>query len=139
MSPTSPASLPVWTVARTVSDRSAAWSIRLRYASPDEISGATLFLLDDTKPSFVTGHILSVDGGCAAEPQLAAAGVRFTVGSQDFPTSLCNSYGYKYSIIYLMRIRDIRIDAQAPSTVAFIGILHCVHTNPAQRLPELPV
>jgi len=38
----------------------------LRYASPDEISGAALFLLDDTKASFATGHILNVDGGCAA-------------------------------------------------------------------------
>jgi NAD(P)-dependent dehydrogenase (short-subunit alcohol dehydrogenase family) len=37
-----------------------------RYASPDEISGAALFLLDDTKASFVTGHILNVDGGFAA-------------------------------------------------------------------------
>jgi NAD(P)-dependent dehydrogenase (short-subunit alcohol dehydrogenase family) len=39
---------------------------RLRYASPDEISGAALFLLDDTKASFVTGHILNVDGGFTA-------------------------------------------------------------------------
>nr|WP_197685060.1 SDR family oxidoreductase [Bradyrhizobium canariense] len=37
-----------------------------RYASPDEIAGAALFLLDDTKASFVTGHILNVDGGFAA-------------------------------------------------------------------------
>jgi NAD(P)-dependent dehydrogenase (short-subunit alcohol dehydrogenase family) len=37
-----------------------------RYASPDEISGAALFLLDDKKAGFVTGHILNVDGGFAA-------------------------------------------------------------------------
>jgi NAD(P)-dependent dehydrogenase (short-subunit alcohol dehydrogenase family) len=37
-----------------------------RYASPGEISGAALFLLDDSKASFVTGHILNVDGGFAA-------------------------------------------------------------------------
>jgi NAD(P)-dependent dehydrogenase (short-subunit alcohol dehydrogenase family) len=37
-----------------------------RYASPDEISGAAVFLLDDSKSSFVTGHILNVDGGFAA-------------------------------------------------------------------------
>jgi NAD(P)-dependent dehydrogenase (short-subunit alcohol dehydrogenase family) len=37
-----------------------------RDASPDEISGAALFLLDDTKASFVSGHILNVDGGFAA-------------------------------------------------------------------------
>ena len=37
-----------------------------RYASPDEIAGAALFLLDDKKASFVTGHILNVDGGFAA-------------------------------------------------------------------------
>jgi NAD(P)-dependent dehydrogenase (short-subunit alcohol dehydrogenase family) len=37
-----------------------------RYASPDEISGAALFWLDYSKASFVTGHILNVDGGFAA-------------------------------------------------------------------------
>jgi len=37
-----------------------------RYASPDEIAGAAVFLLDDSKASFVTGHILNVDGGFAA-------------------------------------------------------------------------
>jgi Enoyl-(Acyl carrier protein) reductase len=34
-----------------------------RYASPDEIAGAALFLMDDSNASFVTGHILNVDGG----------------------------------------------------------------------------
>jgi NAD(P)-dependent dehydrogenase (short-subunit alcohol dehydrogenase family) len=37
-----------------------------RYASPDEISGAALFLLDDTKAGFITGYILKADGGFAA-------------------------------------------------------------------------
>ena len=37
-----------------------------RYASPQEIAGAAVFLLDDAKASFVTGHILNVDGGFAA-------------------------------------------------------------------------
>jgi NAD(P)-dependent dehydrogenase (short-subunit alcohol dehydrogenase family) len=50
-------------------DARAAW-LRVvpqhRYASPDEIAGAALFLLDDGKASFVTGHILNVDGGFAA-------------------------------------------------------------------------
>ena len=47
----------------------AAWLREIpqrRYASPDEIAGAALFLLDDSKASFVTGHILNVDGGFAA-------------------------------------------------------------------------
>jgi hypothetical protein len=37
-----------------------------RYASPDEIAGAALFLMDDKKAGFVTGRILNVDGGFAA-------------------------------------------------------------------------
>jgi NAD(P)-dependent dehydrogenase (short-subunit alcohol dehydrogenase family) len=47
----------------------AAWLREVpqrRYASPDEIGGAAVFLLDDKKASFVTGHILNVDGGFAA-------------------------------------------------------------------------
>jgi NAD(P)-dependent dehydrogenase (short-subunit alcohol dehydrogenase family) len=47
----------------------AAWIREVpqrRYASPDEIAGAAVFLLDDSKASFVTGHILNVDGGFAA-------------------------------------------------------------------------
>jgi NAD(P)-dependent dehydrogenase (short-subunit alcohol dehydrogenase family) len=34
-----------------------------RYGSPAEIAGAALFLLDDTKSSFVTGQTICVDGG----------------------------------------------------------------------------
>ena len=47
----------------------AAWLREVpqrRYASPEEISGAAVFLLDESKSSFVTGHILNVDGGFAA-------------------------------------------------------------------------
>src|SRR5690606_12627058 len=34
-----------------------------RYALPEEIAEATLFLLDGKKSGFVTGHTLAVDGG----------------------------------------------------------------------------
>jgi NAD(P)-dependent dehydrogenase (short-subunit alcohol dehydrogenase family) len=34
-----------------------------RYAVPDEVATATLFLLDGTQSSFITGAILPVDGG----------------------------------------------------------------------------
>jgi NAD(P)-dependent dehydrogenase (short-subunit alcohol dehydrogenase family) len=37
-----------------------------RYATPEEIAGAALFLLDDARSSFVTGQVLSVDGGFTA-------------------------------------------------------------------------
>jgi NAD(P)-dependent dehydrogenase (short-subunit alcohol dehydrogenase family) len=37
-----------------------------RNASPDEIAGAAVSLLDDKKASFVTGHIPNVDGGFGA-------------------------------------------------------------------------
>lgn len=43
-----------------------------RYASPEEIAGAAVFLLDETKSSFVTGHVLNVDGGFAAAGLLPA-------------------------------------------------------------------
>ena len=34
-----------------------------RYAAPDEVATAILFLLDSTQSSFITGAILPVDGG----------------------------------------------------------------------------
>jgi len=37
-----------------------------RYGAPEEIAGAAVFLLDDSKASFITGHVLNVDGGFAA-------------------------------------------------------------------------
>ncbi len=43
-----------------------------RYAAPEEIAGAAVFLLDDSKSSFVTGRILNVDGGFAAAGLLPA-------------------------------------------------------------------
>jgi len=61
------------------------------YAPPDEITGAALLWMDDRKASFGTGHILNIEG-------------RFAAKFEDLSTSLCNPCGYKYSIIYLMRI-----------------------------------
>lgn len=43
-----------------------------RYALPEEIAGAAIFLLDEAKSSFVTGHILNVDGGFAGAGLLPA-------------------------------------------------------------------
>ena len=43
-----------------------------RYGAPEEIAGAAVFLLDERKSSFVTGHILNVDGGFAAAGLLPA-------------------------------------------------------------------
>jgi len=43
-----------------------------RYAEPEEVAGAAVFLLDNRKSSFVTGHILNVDGGFAAHGLLPA-------------------------------------------------------------------
>jgi NAD(P)-dependent dehydrogenase (short-subunit alcohol dehydrogenase family) len=37
-----------------------------RYARPEELAGAALFLLDDRRSSFVTGQTISVDGGFTA-------------------------------------------------------------------------
>jgi len=47
----------------------AGWIERVpqrRYAAPVEVAGAACFLLDETKASFITGHVLTVDGGFAA-------------------------------------------------------------------------
>ena len=37
-----------------------------RYADPREIATAIAFLLDDARSSFITGHVLNVDGGLMA-------------------------------------------------------------------------
>lgn len=37
-----------------------------RYAEPHEIATAIAFLLDDKRASFITGHVLNVDGGLLA-------------------------------------------------------------------------
>ncbi len=34
-----------------------------RYGSPKELAGAAVFLLDDTKSSFITGQTITIDGG----------------------------------------------------------------------------
>jgi NAD(P)-dependent dehydrogenase (short-subunit alcohol dehydrogenase family) len=63
-----PVETPLVQAMQTEANR-AAWLREVpqrRYASPDEIAGAALFLLDDSKSSFVTGHVLNVDGGFAA-------------------------------------------------------------------------
>ncbi|WP_457094268.1 SDR family NAD(P)-dependent oxidoreductase [Microvirga sp. P5_D2] len=47
----------------------AAWMTTVpqrRYGSPAEIAGATIFLLDDRKASYVTGQTICVDGGFTA-------------------------------------------------------------------------
>jgi len=38
-----------------------------RFASPDDIANAIVFLADDTKSGFINGHSLAVDGGWTAD------------------------------------------------------------------------
>jgi NAD(P)-dependent dehydrogenase (short-subunit alcohol dehydrogenase family) len=38
-----------------------------RFASPDDVANAILFLADDTKSGFINGHALTVDGGWTAD------------------------------------------------------------------------
>jgi NAD(P)-dependent dehydrogenase (short-subunit alcohol dehydrogenase family) len=38
-----------------------------RFASPDDIARAVLFLADSTQSGFINGHTLSVDGGWFAD------------------------------------------------------------------------
>lgn len=63
-----PVDTPLVQAMQSSADR-AAWLREVpqrRYATPDEIAGAAVFLLDDNKAGFVTGHILNVDGGFGA-------------------------------------------------------------------------
>ena len=44
----------------------AAWMSTVplhRYGTPEEIAGAAVFLLDDSKSSYITGQTICVDGG----------------------------------------------------------------------------
>jgi NAD(P)-dependent dehydrogenase (short-subunit alcohol dehydrogenase family) len=69
-----PIETPLVKAMHTDADR-AAWLKTVpqrRYAAPEEIAGAAVFLLDESKSSFVTGHILNVDGGFAAAGILPA-------------------------------------------------------------------
>ena len=43
-----------------------------RYASPDELTGTIAWLLDGSKSSYVTGQVISVDGGFTAAGLMAA-------------------------------------------------------------------
>ena len=45
-----------------------------RYAAPEEIAGAAIFLLDECKSSFVTGQTICVDGGFTAAGLIGSSG-----------------------------------------------------------------
>jgi NAD(P)-dependent dehydrogenase (short-subunit alcohol dehydrogenase family) len=52
----------------------AAWTRAVpqqRYGTADEIAGTAIFLLDNTRASYVTGQIISVDGGFTAAGMMA--------------------------------------------------------------------
>jgi NAD(P)-dependent dehydrogenase (short-subunit alcohol dehydrogenase family) len=60
----------------------AAWMSTVplrRYGSPEEIAGAAVFLLDDSKSSYITGQTICVDGG------FTSAGI--ITGTSAAPTS----------------------------------------------------
>jgi NAD(P)-dependent dehydrogenase (short-subunit alcohol dehydrogenase family) len=38
-----------------------------RFATPDDIASAVLFLADSTRSGFINGHTLTVDGGWTAD------------------------------------------------------------------------
>ncbi|MBU3694730.1 MAG: SDR family oxidoreductase [Rhodocyclaceae bacterium] len=54
------------TSAESVSAERAAYPLGQRFASPQEVAGAVLFLLSDAA-GFVTGQCLTVDGGCSVQ------------------------------------------------------------------------
>jgi len=57
----------------------AAWMATVpqrRYGSPAEIAGATIFLLDDRKASYVTGQTICIDGGFTAAGIIGGAAVK---------------------------------------------------------------
>lgn len=60
-----PVETPLVAQMHTTNSR-AAWEERVpmhRYAKPEELAGAALFLLDDTLSGYMTGQTLAVDGG----------------------------------------------------------------------------
>lgn len=60
-----PIETPLVTRVHTAAARQA-WHERVpshRYGTPEEVAGAAMFLLDESKSSYVTGHTLVVDGG----------------------------------------------------------------------------
>jgi enoyl-[acyl-carrier-protein] reductase (NADH) len=75
----------------------AAWIREVpqrRYAAPEDIAGAAVFLLDDSKAGFVTGHILNVEGGLrrgriSAGPELAVS-ISSDTERQDLALSIWN-------------------------------------------------
>ena len=49
-------------------ERRAQWVKSIpqgRYGTAEEVASAAVFLLDDSQSSYVTGHVLCVDGGFA--------------------------------------------------------------------------
>jgi NAD(P)-dependent dehydrogenase (short-subunit alcohol dehydrogenase family) len=63
-----PVDTPMVKAAHTASNRQALLaSVPMgRYAQPEEIAAAIAFLLDERASSYVTGHVLAVDGGYMA-------------------------------------------------------------------------
>jgi NAD(P)-dependent dehydrogenase (short-subunit alcohol dehydrogenase family) len=63
-----PVATPMVTEVHTVQAR-AEWMRTVpqrRYGTPEELAGAAMFLLDDGKPSYITGQTICVDGGFTA-------------------------------------------------------------------------
>ena len=63
-----PVDTPMVEAMHTTAERET-WTSRVplrRYATPDEIAAGIAYLLDDAQSSFVTGHVLAIDGGFLA-------------------------------------------------------------------------
>ena len=60
-----PVDTPMVEAMHTSAEREA-WMVHVplgRYAKPDEIASGIVFLLDGERSSYVTGHVLAIDGG----------------------------------------------------------------------------